>query len=661
MTTDAINTRNFSFYGNSSVSAAQIQWVFENLRLSSPAFATKVAEIIQANGNISIEMRDTGGIHGAGWGNLEAGGEWTGFIRLPADSFNGDYYPTSGGTGQFSFERLMAHELFHAHIDATDNQIGSNEYPAQEQDAVNFENLVRDQQLNYMGLPSETDRESHSQGEEDNSMGNNYFSNFLPLFTPENLQNLLQFILPFPIPTPDEQASPLVLDIDGDGIELSSLGSQNTFFDLKNTGQAVLTGWVSPDDGLLTLDQNNNGSIDNASELFGSEDTDGFSVLKSYDLNNDSVINSSDAIFVDLKVWIDSNSDGKSQYSELHTLAELGITKISLAATRVGNEEISGNAITHEAQFTINGVEQKIVDAWFSYDPTVTKNTIDYTLDEHFYSLPSLKGYGDLKDTYIAISIDNGTGSETLLNQLITFTDTRSFLNSILNWESTKIDVENILLRWGGVDNVNPASRGDYVDARHLEFYETFRGYAFDQYGRSNPLPEAGKFIEAVFDFIVTRETVDLIAQVSRDEIFENAYYNVAIGKLEGNLTLLQSAIDDVATTATVSNNAPDVWANFSQFIGYTKGLENLTSAELTALDAAVLATGDPSLSDWQDVVSYMTASLGSIIDSSDDWGSFEIYYDNLTSGTSGDDTIIDADAVYPVRGSWTNRGVLLR
>lgn len=450
--------------------------------------------------------------------------------------------------------------------------------------------------------------------------------------------------LALPEPTPDKQASPLILDLDGDGVELHAIGNYDTYFDLKATGQAVLTGWVAPDDGLLAIDLNNDGVINNGSELFGTETTDGFTMLKSYDLNLDGVINSSDAVFTDLKVWTDVNSDGYSQNDELFTLTELGITKLGLDTLRV-SENLMGNTITHEASFTINGVEQTLVDAWFAYNPTMTSNTEAYTFDTRMIFLPTIGGYGDLKAMHIAASIDNGAGVETLMSQLLNFIDGRTLSNSLSDWGATKTAVENILLRWAGVEDIDPNSRGAYVDAQQLAFYEAFRGYEFDQYGSSNPLAEAGKFVEAVFDYLVTWEAMQLVVQNSGAEIFTDLSYNIYTGKIVGDLALLQTGIDALEDAATLSSNGADVWAHFAQFIGYTKGLENLTTAELTALDAAVLATGDPSVSDWQDVVSHMTASLGSIIDSSDDWASFEINYDNLISGTSGDDTITDGNA----------------
>ena len=53
---------------------------------------------------------------------------------------------------------------------------------------------------------------------------------------------LLGPIMPFFKDMPMFTISPLVFDLDGDGVELTELGIYNTYFDLRGNGQAVLTG-----------------------------------------------------------------------------------------------------------------------------------------------------------------------------------------------------------------------------------------------------------------------------------------------------------------------------------------------------------------------------------------------------------------------------------
>lgn len=106
---------------------------------------------------------------------------------------------------------------------------------------------------------------------------------------------------------------PLVLDLDGDGIELSSVAQSQTYFDFDGDGFAERTGWVGPDDAFLVRDRNSNGRVDNGTELFGNANLDGFAALSSFDLNVDGKIDVGDIVFSELKIWRDINGNGISE------------------------------------------------------------------------------------------------------------------------------------------------------------------------------------------------------------------------------------------------------------------------------------------------------------------------------------------------------------
>ena len=131
-----------------------------------------------------------------------------------------------------------------------------------------------------------------------------------------------------PQPGPDEEdkwkwllgllplrRDPIALDLDGDGVEFVKGGA---YFDFDNNKFAERATWIGKDDGWLALDKNGDGKIGDGSELFGEAmrkkdgtlAKDGFDALVEFDDNKDGKIDSSDAIYSQLRVWQDANGNG---------------------------------------------------------------------------------------------------------------------------------------------------------------------------------------------------------------------------------------------------------------------------------------------------------------------------------------------------------------
>ena len=195
-------------------------------------------------------------------------------------------------------------------------------------------------------------------------------------------------------------SDPLVLDLNGDGLGLTSVTSSHAYFDLWDTGFANLTGWVGGGDGFLVQDVNANGRIDDITEMFGDASQSAFAELATLDSNSDGKITSADAQWNSLKVWIDADGDGYTDAGELHTLSALNISDVSLATTASGSF-INGNEVVQTATFKQNGVDKTVGEILFSFDPT---NTV--FADENFaglnweaLTLPALRGAGTVADT----------------------------------------------------------------------------------------------------------------------------------------------------------------------------------------------------------------------------------------------------------------------
>ena len=101
---------------------------------------------------------------------------------------------------------------------------------------------------------------------------------------------------------------PLVLDLTGNGIDLVSVASSSAYFDFSGSGFAVHTGWIGSGQGLLVTTPTNGGSIISADNVLGAKSGNAFADLAILDSNGDGVIDSSDASFASLRVWIDNGA-----------------------------------------------------------------------------------------------------------------------------------------------------------------------------------------------------------------------------------------------------------------------------------------------------------------------------------------------------------------
>ena len=65
---------------------------------------------------------------------------------------------------------------------------------------------------------------------------------------------------------------------------------------------------------------------------------------------NNGVIDSDDAVFRKLRIWIDANHDGVSQPEELHTLQNLGITQIDFDFKLTKTKDQYGNIFRYRSK-----------------------------------------------------------------------------------------------------------------------------------------------------------------------------------------------------------------------------------------------------------------------------------------------------------------------
>ncbi|QPC91687.1 S-layer family protein [Mesorhizobium sp. INR15] len=147
---------------------------------------------------------------------------------------------------------------------------------------------------------------------------------------------------------------PIILDLNHNGFAFSDL-NHGVQFDINGDGHKDQVAWNSSNDGILAIDLNHDGKINDGTELFtpsfnGGHFASGAAALASLDSNHDGVIDHNDAAFDSLLIWKDTNANGVSDAGELSSLAHNGIVSISTNPnTTVG--EIDGQTVSGNGTF----------------------------------------------------------------------------------------------------------------------------------------------------------------------------------------------------------------------------------------------------------------------------------------------------------------------
>ena len=159
-------------------------------------------------------------------------------------------------------------------------------------------------------------------------------------------------------------------------IQTQSIEQSGVTFDLANSGNsAANVGWITPGEGFLVNLPNGATTLTNGSELFGTasvlpngqQASNGFAALATFDSNKDGIINSTDALFTQLKVWVDTGVNANNTpVGELFTLNQLNIESINLNS-RVSGAANNENVIGLVSSFTTtNGQTHEIADVWLA-------------------------------------------------------------------------------------------------------------------------------------------------------------------------------------------------------------------------------------------------------------------------------------------------------
>jgi Ca2+-binding RTX toxin-like protein len=276
---------------------------------------------------------------------------------------------------------------------------------------------------------------------------------------------------------------PLVLDLDGDGIETVGItAGAPILFDHDGDGIKNATGWIKADDGLLVLDLNGNGSIDSGRELFGdntllpsgSTALQGYQALAQHDSNLDGRISSLDTLFNQLRIWQDANQDGISQSSELKTLAQAGIQSISVQAQQTPGDINLGNGNTMPFKSTYTKTDGS---SGLSGGVELTGSLL--LASNNFYrqfpsnpeltpiakTLPQMQGSGWTRDLREAMSQTGDLSDEALALQ-----QSVQALAQAGTREGQRAAMDGLLEAWANSTGKLPVSNG--VNSAHLAMFK---------------------------------------------------------------------------------------------------------------------------------------------------------------------------------------------
>ncbi|WP_248167489.1 calcium-binding protein [Ralstonia pseudosolanacearum] len=227
---------------------------------------------------------------------------------------------------------------------------------------------------------------------------------------------------PDPLVKTIRYVDPLILDLDGDGLEITALAA-GVLFDANGDGIKTGSAWAGADDGLLVWDRNGNGQIDSGLELFGDETIlasgekakHGFAALSELDTGSivggvtigagDGIFDANDAQYANLRIWRDLNQDGISQANELQTLAEAGVTSIKLASDRA-NTNYGDAILAQSSTFTRSDGSTGQAGSFILAQNNFVREFTPIAVSDAAKALPNFVGSGWVRDLQEAATLD---------------------------------------------------------------------------------------------------------------------------------------------------------------------------------------------------------------------------------------------------------------
>ena len=165
---------------------------------------------------------------------------------------------------------------------------------------------------------------------------------------------------------------PVIVDLNGDGIDLVPRFDSAAHFDVDADGFREQTAWAGREDGLLVYDNGADGVIAHPDEVAfarwttDTRDGDLAALKATRDSNGNGLLDGGDTSWGGFRIWRDQDQDGVSDAGELYTLAQFGISSIGLTSDRKAFILPDGTRVNGLA--TLNGVAGRVADVALAHD-----------------------------------------------------------------------------------------------------------------------------------------------------------------------------------------------------------------------------------------------------------------------------------------------------
>jgi hypothetical protein len=322
----------------------------------------------------------------------------------------------------------------------------------------------------------------------------------------------------------------LVLDLEGNGIRLTEPETHEIYMSNYPSEPAGGVGWVHPDNGILARGLEAKSNILDVEALLGSRHIDGFTELSYLEAIESSTIdrriNKADGVlFASLQVWQDKNVNAMVDPGELFSLRDLGIIDIDIRAMpqKLESRWIESNKIGFQSRFLrANGEQGQIAHVLLKQKrESQRRHPLGYYHRQtENYKWPQHRGHGALDSWQVVMERD-----AVFSGMVQRFAKTKDF-------SRIDEDIEEIMLRWAGVQDVPPDSRGEYIDARILAFLEQYNNEPYYHVtGGADPFhPEQAAQLMKIWGLIFDKVRARALAQGPLADVFPSTSYNYNSG-----------------------------------------------------------------------------------------------------------------------------------